>query len=207
MQPHVQRLMVSKVRCSLRQVEGVYSEYLPQQWNLNLTTQTSFVPTTITSHSNKKAIAKSTVFIRLASKSFTKVNQDTTQTAPPRLQFVRPVMPKLRSFPWRWKPNRNHVVEGKKRLWWEMMCIHIWSFMYQLPSDSTKLLPQQVAKSRPCDSNPPTWHMVQGVGSSKASRFVWAQFSSIHAKENTQHKNGGLEDDLPFQLGNCQVPW
>ena len=23
-------------------------------------------------------------------------------------------MPKLRSFPWRWKPHRNHVVEGKK---------------------------------------------------------------------------------------------
>ena len=60
--------------------------------------------------------------------------------------------------------------------------------MYHLPSDSTKVLPQQVAKSRPCDSNPPTWHMVQGVGSSKAGRFVWVQFSSIHAKENTQHK-------------------
>ena len=82
------------------------------------------------------------------------------------------------------------------------MCIHICIIYHQ---DSTKALPQQVAKSRPCDSNPPTWHMVQGVGSSKASRFVWVQFSSIHAKENTQHKNGGLEDDLPFQLGNCQA--
>ncbi len=81
----------------------VYSEYLPQQWNLNLTTKTSFCPTK-KYHSNKKPIAKS--------KSFTKINQDTAQTAPPRRQFVKPVMPKLRSFPLP-KPGRNHVVLAK----------------------------------------------------------------------------------------------